>query len=106
VVKIPGKAVGHSPIVFGGITMRKSDEMPIGIQSLWREGQCLGVCRIGDTIPDAVADTVTLNPLDYEAVKKSMMEAPRRDRAREWAGRRRPFRNFDFKKMIRGKLNA
>lgn len=52
----------------GPITLRKSLAVPVGIQALYREGNLLAVCYIGDRIAGVKADSITLNPLDYEAM--------------------------------------
>lgn len=98
--------LGFEPWSVDGKTfIRKSLAVPQGMQSFWTSrdgGMCLAVDHIGNPRPELIeqgCDTLVLNPMDYEAVKKSMMETPRRDRAREF--RRRGYgdlRNFDAEK--------
>ena len=52
----------------GPITLRKSLAVPVGMQALYREGKLLAVCYIGNQIFGVKADSITLNPLDYEAM--------------------------------------
>lgn len=77
------KPVGSHPFRHGDVTILRSWEMLEGLQALWYQGRLLGVFRIGEPIPGIICDTITLHPLDYEAVKKSVMEQALRDRARD-----------------------
>ena len=85
--------VGLDPFEADGITMRRSptgpDGQPIvpdGMQVLYREGKFVGVGHFGMPAPSEwpKADTIVLSPMQYEAVKKNVMERPER-RARKAA---------------------
>ncbi len=102
----PVKPVGSHPRTFGGITIRRTAELPPGVQALWREGHLLGVFEIGEPIPNLRVDNISLNPLDYEKALMDALDVPAKDRRREWKGRRRPFRGANFDKMLKDKLNA
>jgi hypothetical protein len=93
-----------------GMTIRKCNEMPRGVQAFWTSkngGYGVWAGWITEPIPTELRmehkpDTIVLNPLDYEAVKKSVMETPKRDRAREM--RKRGYGDligFDPAKRIR-----
>lgn len=85
-----GKPVGSHPQEIDGIVLRKSTEMPPGMQSIWDEdnGVCLWVGQIGtNPHPNVVhawdsgkiKRSITLSPIDYEiAVKSHLDEAMRR----------------------------
>jgi hypothetical protein len=64
--------------------MRKSWEMPQGVQALWFNGVLLGVFHIGEQVPGIVADCITLHPVDYELAKKCEMESVVRERSRRF----------------------
>jgi len=58
--------------------------MPQGIQAIYHDGILMGVFEIGKPVPNVHATDITLHPLDYEAVKKSMMDSKRKEDAREF----------------------
>src|SRR5579859_2161971 len=83
----PGtKPVGTDPFTAdNGVTMRRSWEMPQGVQALWANGVLLGVFKIGEAVPGVIqADCITLHPFDYEVAKKCEMESKRRDQSRRF----------------------
>ena len=82
----PGtKPVGRDPWTNAeGITMRKSEEMPLGVQALWLNGVLLGVFEIGEPVTGIVCDCITLHPQDYEFAKMSEMDSKARDRNRRF----------------------
>jgi hypothetical protein len=103
----PVKPVGYAPRTFNGVTIRKSFELPQGVQALWCQGHLLGVFRIGEQVPGIVADTITLHPIDYELAVKSHLEAPRRERRRDMF--RRGFaslRGFNPVKLIKDRVHV
>ena len=98
-----------------GMTIRKSNAVERGYQIFWSsrgEGMGCWAGLITQKCPAAIRekmrpDTIVLNPLDYEAVKKSVMETPRRDRAREQKRFRGSgdLRGFDASKHFRDQLD-
>lgn len=80
--------LGSDPITFDGtIYLRQSLSVPQGVQAFWSSkdgGQAIAVDYVTIARGDLVGkfDTIVLNPLDYEAVKKSMMDTPRKDKLR------------------------
>lgn len=101
--------LGTDPWSADGKTyIRKSLAVPQGMQAFWTSrdgGMALGVDHISNLHPELIeqgCDTIVLNPMDYEAVKKSMQEAPARERRRDM--RKRSFRElqgFDPNKIMR-----
>jgi hypothetical protein len=88
------------------ITIRWSDEMPQGVQAIYREGMLLGVFNIGEPVPNVAATDITLHRLDYEAVKKSLMEATARNRNRSFhADRNKHKVPYNIESIIRKKVN-
>jgi hypothetical protein len=85
-MKAPLKPVGYAPREIDGITVRKSSEMPVGVQALYNKGVLLGVFHIGERVPAVQADAITLHPMDYELVVKSYLERKQRDRQRRFKG--------------------
>lgn len=80
--------LGDAPFKYGNMTIRKSLSVERGMQAFWTSkdgGYGLKVDWIGNAHPELVGlcDVLVLNPLDYEAVKKSVQETPARDRARQ-----------------------
>lgn len=87
--------LGTNPRTFdnGRTFIRKSLAVARGLQAFWTSrdgGMGLGVDHIGNLHPELIplgCDTIVLNPVDYEAVMKSMQETPARDRARAMRAR-------------------
>jgi len=77
------KPVGYAPREINGLVVRKSSEIPEGVQALYAKGKLLGVFRIGEPVPIVHADAITLHPLDYEVVLKTYLEQDQRRRRRE-----------------------
>lgn len=98
---------GRDPFSMDGqLFIRKSDEVPRGLQAFYssREKRIFHVDHISTPHPElaGICDTFVLNPLDYEVTKKSMMEAPALDRARDM--RKRSFKElqgFDTVRHVR-----
>lgn len=97
------RMLGNTPITFptsGGVYMRKSEAVPQGYQVFAKangnpavddaNGNLIAIDWLVSPRADLVGryNTIVLNPLDYEAVKKSMMEAPKKDDARREYGRK------------------
>ena len=77
---------GFAPRDIDGITMRKTEEVPEGVQALYYKGTLVKVCRIGEPQLDVRCDAVTLNPKDYEVVLKCYFERTQRERSRRFRG--------------------
>jgi hypothetical protein len=81
-----GKPVGYSPIEIDGIMLRKSAELPEGIQALYDEksGNVLWVGYIGQNPRGLRATAITLSPRDYEIALKTHRERGAKATARRW----------------------
>ena len=80
------KPVGQSPIEINGIMLRKSNEVPEGVQALYDEstGQILWVGNIGSNPVGIRATAITLNPQDYEIAVKTHLDEARRAQSRRF----------------------
>ena len=105
--------LGSDPWTMDGKTyIRRSLAVERGMQVFWTSkdgGYGLLADYIGNPHPELVAlgmDTIVLHPLDYEAVKKSMQEQPKRDRARDMLKRSlsKALQGFDPVKHFRDRV--
>jgi hypothetical protein len=94
--KVPARPVGIGAVVVNGITIRKSEEIPPGMQAFYQDGMLLGVDYISNPFhaaaPGVHLTSITLNPLDYEVLMISEARAKqpnkatvrRQDKPRRW----------------------
>lgn len=69
------KPVGSHPVEIDGITMRRSNEVPAGMQALYNEmGQLLWVGFIGTNPRLNSCRHITLNPKDYEIALRTHLD--------------------------------
>ena len=85
-----------------GIVLRKTEEIPEGVQALYYKGNLLKVCRIGEPVVGLICDAITLNPKDYEVVLKCHLERKQKERARRFHDTRvRTPSQTDVEKVLR-----
>lgn len=98
----PKRPYGFAPRDIDGITMRKTDEVPEGVQALYYQGKLLKVCRIGEPVQGIICDAITLNPKDYEVVLKCHLERKQKERAQRFVGPRvRTPSQTDIERVLR-----
>lgn len=81
------RAIGIDPYTTeSGIVIRRSVAIDRGLQTFWKDGMPIGVGHFGQAYPEFAGkfDTIVLNDLEYEAVKKSEMERAAREHARSF----------------------
>lgn len=69
--------------ILGYVTIRKSDEVPVGYQVFYRDGELLGACdSLSERMPlqpgDKPPDTIVFNPINYERVLRDWMDQRQR----------------------------
>lgn len=69
--------------ILGTVTIRKSDEVPVGYQVFYRDGVLLGACdSLSEQMPlepgEKKPDTIVFNPINYERVLRDWMDQRQR----------------------------